>query len=305
MDDDTYGNPGFPSNTCPLDNCPNTVNSGQADTDGDGFGDVCDDHPYLFDPLPAADGHWFTYFCCYCCGIMCGEECCDGGDGIDNGITVEHDSNCSSDMAGILEFNISGTAYLFTSGQIEAQLFLTVKAGDLPADRCLSLYSIQDANENGVIEEVDIDTEDFIGEVCADLQPGDSIIFDVTAAVEHDLYDPDQTMFSGFVIDRSTYWEDYIEFYDHTDPAFAPRLSISETLCPVTAIYGEHSEQTELLRSLRDNILSKTQEGKELIKLYYAWSPAIVKAMEVDEYLKEKVKEMIAGILPFVERAME
>ena len=46
----------------------------------------------------------------------------------------------------------------------------------------------------------DIDTDDFIGEVCEDLQRGDTITFDVTTAIDHDLYDPDQTIFSGFII---------------------------------------------------------------------------------------------------------
>lgn len=41
-DSDGFGNPGFPLNTCPLDNCPATSNASQTDTDGDGFGDACD-----------------------------------------------------------------------------------------------------------------------------------------------------------------------------------------------------------------------------------------------------------------------
>jgi hypothetical protein len=70
--------------------------------------------------------------------------------------------------------------------------------------------------------------------------------------------------------------------------------------CPSKEIYGEGSEETELLRYLRDNLLSRTPEGRKLIKMYYQLSPTIVKIMEEDEEFKEEVKEMICGILPLI-----
>jgi len=51
------------------------------------------------------------------------------------------------------------------------------------------------------------------------------------------------------------------------------------------------------LRNFRDNVLSTTTEGQEIIKLYYEWSPAIVKGMEEDEEFKEEVRELGNGIL--------
>jgi len=68
--------------------------------------------------------------------------------------------------------------------------------------------------------------------------------------------------------------------------------------CAVERIFGEYSEETELLRSFRDDVLKQTPEGQELIKLYYQWSPSVVKAMGEDEGFKEGVKEMIDGIMP-------
>jgi hypothetical protein len=41
-DDDGYGNPDFPANTCEVDNCPFTHNPDQADADSNGVGDACD-----------------------------------------------------------------------------------------------------------------------------------------------------------------------------------------------------------------------------------------------------------------------
>jgi len=70
--------------------------------------------------------------------------------------------------------------------------------------------------------------------------------------------------------------------------------------CPIESLYTESSEEIELLRKFRDNILSQTPVGQEIIKLYYQLSPAIVKAMEKDEEFREELKEMIDGVLGLV-----
>ncbi len=60
------------------------------------------------------------------------------------------------------------------------------------------------------------------------------------------------------------------------------------------------STEAELLRKYRDEVFSKIPVGQEIIKLYYQWSPAIVKAMEADEIFKEEVKEMIDVVLELI-----
>jgi len=74
----------------------------------------------------------------------------------------------------------------------------------------------------------------------------------------------------------------------------------SSLTCLSEKIYGEYSPQTELLRHFRNNILSKTPEGREIIRLYYEWSPAIIRSMEKDEKSKEEVKQLFDGILPLI-----
>jgi hypothetical protein len=75
--------------------------------------------------------------------------------------------------------------------------------------------------------------------------------------------------------------------------------------CLSKKLYGEQSEETELLREFRDSVLSKTAEGQEIIKLYYLWSPAILAAMERDEAFRNWVKETIDSILPVIESEVE
>ena len=59
------------------------------------------------------------------------------------------------------------------------------------------------------------------------------------------------------------------------------------------------------MRKFRDEMLSKTPEGKLLMELYYLWSPVITKAMEEDEAIKEEIKEMIDGIMPLIRGEVE
>ena len=71
--------------------------------------------------------------------------------------------------------------------------------------------------------------------------------------------------------------------------------------CLIKEIFGEYSEETELLRYLRDNVLNETPEGQELIRMYYQWSPAMVRSMEKDKEFKNEVKELIDGFLELIE----
>jgi hypothetical protein len=76
-------------------------------------------------------------------------------------------------------------------------------------------------------------------------------------------------------------------------------------ICPFQEIYGEHSREVEYLRYVRDKVLRQTPEGRELIKLYYQWSPAIVRAMEEDELFKEELREVVDGILSMIAGEVE
>jgi hypothetical protein len=109
--------------------------------------------------------------------------------------------------------------------------------------------------------------------------------------------------FTGANAVAGTYWPHVFgNIIDLSFPFTGIKVAeVSPDPCPSSLIYGTDSEQTQLLRSIRDNILSKSHEGKELIKLYYQWSPVIVKAMEADEDFKADVKELVDDILEMIE----
>jgi hypothetical protein len=66
--------------------------------------------------------------------------------------------------------------------------------------------------------------------------------------------------------------------------------------CLVEQIYGEDSVEVALSRYLRDSVLRKTTEGREIIKIYYDWSPHLVRALEDEAALKDQVKKVLDQI---------
>jgi hypothetical protein len=73
--------------------------------------------------------------------------------------------------------------------------------------------------------------------------------------------------------------------------------SVPDSTCPSKEIYGEGSLEVTLLRAVRDTVLSQTPEGREIIKLYYQWSPVITMALRNDKAFKAEMKELLDGIL--------
>ena len=69
--------------------------------------------------------------------------------------------------------------------------------------------------------------------------------------------------------------------------------------CPMIFALGVTTRENDLktLRKFRDEVLSKTLVGQEIIRLYYQFGPVLVRAMKEDEAFKKEVKEMIEGIL--------
>lgn len=88
---------------------------------------------------------------------------------------------------------------------------------------------------------------------------------------------------------------------------YDPTFVNSASGCTATTALKEDSSEKDLriLRQFRDEVLSKTPAGQKLIRLYYAWSPVIVEAMEEDENFMKQVQKIFDGIMPLVEKAVQ
>ena len=81
--------------------------------------------------------------------------------------------------------------------------------------------------------------------------------------------------------------------------------SLTPPFCLIGQIYGEHAQETELIRMVRDNLLITTPEGQELIRLYYQWSFILAGTLKDDEIFREDVKAIVDDILPVIEDMVE
>jgi len=75
--------------------------------------------------------------------------------------------------------------------------------------------------------------------------------------------------------------------------------------CVVEAIYGESSGKTQFFRWVGEKILSRTPEGRKIMEIYYTWSPVIVKMVEEDKDLKERVHQLLDEIVLLSEMTIE
>lgn len=100
--------------------------------------------------------------------------------------------------------------------------------------------------------------------------------------------------------------EEFIEYFTLIESTSTSTISNTTTSsnqvkpCLIEQIYGELSEESSILRYFRDQQLTKTPEGKELISLYYQWSPILIKLMEEDGETQLGLRAIIDDILALI-----
>jgi hypothetical protein len=92
----------------------------------------------------------------------------------------------------------------------------------------------------------------------------------------------------------------YLEIYG--EPVL---IDLNPSRCLVESLYGENSDNTQVLRKFRDTVLSQTTEGEKLIQLYYHLSPIAVELLKGDQKLKSQIKQLIEEYLPVIKRLVE
>jgi hypothetical protein len=145
---------------------------------------------------------------------------------------------------GLLEFDLSSLPVL-TRGSIVATLNLTVKSVTYGTG-FLRLYDFSDSTENGIISSSDDASASYMEEtnINSPVQAGDVLSYDVTSAVEHDLFDTGQTMYTGFAVKKYAGMLD-LEFYAASDPENGPKLQIDIIQQPTTTTIQQTTTTTQ------------------------------------------------------------
>jgi hypothetical protein len=63
--------------------------------------------------------------------------------------------------------------------------------------------------------------------------------------------------------------------------------------CAALSALGDDTESLNTLRTFRDQVLIKTRYGRNMVELYYTYSPALIKVMEDDPMLKASVGALL------------
>jgi len=71
--------------------------------------------------------------------------------------------------------------------------------------------------------------------------------------------------------------------------------------CPASYLLEGNDQQLEMLRKLRDDVLTHSTTGRLLIKLYYDYGQPLIQVLESHPALKDQCREALTKTLPLIE----
>ena len=72
--------------------------------------------------------------------------------------------------------------------------------------------------------------------------------------------------------------------------------------CPLENTLGNDSESLETLRNFRDQVLSRTEQGRAFTRLYYLAAPFITAALQADPALQLQLKKALHRCIELIKR---
>jgi hypothetical protein len=88
-------------------------------------------------------------------------------------------------------------------------------------------------------------------------------------------------------------------------PASTTTTSIADSgSCAAEAVYGGNSYEVLVLRTFRDEVLSKTAAGRTAIKMYYKMGPMAVTAIEKNKTFKNSIKKVLDTLIPVIDEQL-
>ena len=264
------------------DNCPEDANDDQTDSDQDEIGDVCDNCPDDYNPDQSDtdnDGQG---------------NVCDPDPPVTSSSSTSSASSLTTTSTGLPSSTSSSssstiTPALTTTTSMQSTSTSAPFTTSIPREcsisiaphwqRAVSLQSITfTARSSGLCNDPDYEwtLESSIGSTC----------------------DQNGHYIAG---SNSTTALDIITVIDHGNSGISARVFVKVfPRCPILQLYGENSEEVNLLRKFRDDVAGTTPEGKQLIRLYYQWGPLLAAAMDENIAFKAELKKLLDTILPVI-----
>ncbi len=251
------------------DNCPDDYNPDQNDTDNDGIGNACDAEP----PVSSSSST----------SSAAATSSTTTSAGVPSSISSSSTSTTAFSITTTTGMQATSTTVPFTSSVTQE-----CSIGITPSfQRVLSLQSAKFTVQSSGL--------------CIDSDYEWSVDSTIRSSCDQN---GNYTAGSNPKLVQAAF--DTIRVIDHANGGISAQAYVKVFPgCPVTQVYGKHSEEVHLLRKFRDDVASTTPEGKQLVTLYYQWGPMLSAAIEENEAFKVEMKKLVDAFLPALRTVMD